>query len=66
METNHKLSFRKSDSTRILRNPRQAVLANATAIAAGATIHDSKGDNLTLTGFTHSMIAAAASQFHFA
>jgi Peptidase M10 serralysin C terminal len=43
-----------------------AVLANATTSASGTTIHDSKGDNLTLTGFTASMIIAAASHFHFA
>ncbi len=43
-----------------------AVLANVTTSASGTTIHDSKGDNLTLTGFTSSMITAAASHFHFA
>ena len=43
-----------------------AVLANATTSASGTTIHDLKGDSLTLTGFTASMITAAASQFHFA
>ena len=43
-----------------------AVLANATTSASGATIHNSKGDNLTLAAFTPSMITAAASQFHFA
>ena len=43
-----------------------AVLANVTTSASGTTIHDSKGDNLTLTGFTASMIIAAASHFHFA
>ena len=43
-----------------------AVLANATSSASGTAIHDSKGDSLTLAGFTPSMITAAASQFHFA
>ena len=43
-----------------------AVLANATTSASGTTIHDSKGDSMTLAGFTPTMITAAASQFHFA
>ena len=43
-----------------------AVLANATSSASGTAIHDSKGDSLTLAGFTPAMITAAASQFHFA
>ena len=43
-----------------------AVLANATTSASGTTIHDSMGDNLTMTGFTPAMITGAATQFHFA
>ena len=42
-----------------------AVLTNATTSGSGTTIHDSKGDSLTLAGFTPTMITAAASQFHF-